>query len=400
MGSEKYKKILDEWDILIFYNLNEQDYRKIAYLNEKDYNALRDKSLEKAKHILDNCEKNHISIACYDHEPYPKRLQNIFNPPCVLYYKGNIKEIDQNVLLTVVGTRNPSVYGQKTTGNLCYELAKSGIIIVSGFAAGIDSFAHAGALKATRPTIAVLGCGLDVNYPAKNKALKESVLQCDGALLSEMPPGMYPSKSTFPIRNRILSGISLGIAVMEAPTKSGALITAIHGMEQGKDVFCLPPHDIYNKRFDGVKTLLHDGAICLMSPLDVLEQYLFAYGHKLHNEKDDKTVIVANQNRDGIVLPSFAEHSVRREKHPGRKEIKDITKPKSKPQKPPLASEFDGIEEKYLYDALDFEPKFFDDLLAESGLNMQKALSILTEFEIAGFIVSYSGKRYGLSQEL
>lgn len=404
IGSEKPGKLLEQWDIESIYAYNEKEYRTCAFLNQKELTKLTCKDLSKSQAVLQACVDKNILTACWEEEKYPNRLRNIYNPPVVFYYQGKIDTIDEDLSIAVVGTRNPSAYGKKTTGNLCYEMSKIGITVVSGCAAGIDAFAHAGALKARKPTIGVLGCGLDINYPSKNADLKKEIINCGGALLSELPPGTDPYPSAFPLRNRLLSAISLGVIITEAPRKSGALITASHGLEQGKDIFCLPPHDIYDTRFDGVKSLIKDGAIVVMSAVDVLEQYLFDYAHKIEVTSQPRTSIVLTQDDTGNVLPAFAEESPRKNKTPKKKQtpmdqIPQKQKENKVQEKPKLAQGYTE-EQKILYDVLDFTPQFLEDILEKSQLDMHIVLTILTEFEIDGIIMAYSGRRYGLRQEI
>ena len=189
---------------------------------------------------------------------YPVRLRNIFEPPSLLYVKGQLPVIDEEVAVAMVGTRKASPYGVEAAEKIAYGLSRQGAVVISGAAAGVDSASHRGALRAGGKTIAVLGNGLDVVYPAENEWLYRDIA-ASGALISEYPPGTAAESWHFPVRNRIISGLSLATVVVEAPEKSGALITANTALEQGRDVFAVPgPIDAPMSR--GCNRLIADGA--------------------------------------------------------------------------------------------------------------------------------------------
>ena len=201
--------------------------------------SLEDKSLMEPEEILNECYRKQISILTYQDAAYPDRLRSIDDPPMVLYYQGTVPAIDTEPVIAVVGTRKASAYGLVQAKQLGYQLGRMGAVVVSGGADGIDTMAMKGALTAGAPVIGVLGCGVDVVYPAANRGLFEDV-RARGWLVSEYPPGTAAIGTHFPVRNRILSALSLGVLVGEAPEKSGALITARRALEQGRDVFALP----------------------------------------------------------------------------------------------------------------------------------------------------------------
>ncbi len=230
---------------------------------------------QKAQKILEHCRTKGYRVITARDSAYPLQLLSLQEPPLVLYALGNtgiLGRLHDLPVLTVVGTRNASDYGRQAAADLSGSLAKSGMIIVSGLAVGIDACAHTAALKAGKPTIAVLGCGLDINYPAANQMLRQRMLECGGTLLTELEPSAAPSGGYFPARNRLLAGIAQGVLVVQAPAHSGALITASHALEQGKDVFAVPSH-IYDPKAGGTLALLRDGAIPAINALDVLYPY-------------------------------------------------------------------------------------------------------------------------------
>jgi len=218
--------------------------------------------------ILNLLDRHKIKILDKDNSKYFDKLKEIYKPPNVLYYKGNVLNKDKK-MVAIVGAREATRYGLETAYNIAYELAKRDVIIVSGMAKGIDSFAHAGALKAGGETIAVLGNGLDVVYPKENKKLMDEI-ECKGMLISEYFLGEKPLKYHFPQRNRIISGISDFVLVVEAKEKSGSLITARLALDDGKDVGSVPGN-IYSDYSKGTNELIRDGAYVVTSYEDVIE---------------------------------------------------------------------------------------------------------------------------------
>ncbi len=223
----------------------------------------------KAEEEIENCRQKGIRLLSFKDPDYPFLLQQIYDPPIVLYFKGTFEKTD-NAALAVVGTRHPSFYGISQTKKFSRELAQAGLTIVSGFAKGIDQIAHQGALEISYGrTVAVLGCGLDVDYPKGSSALFEKITE-RGAVVSEYPLGTPPRAENFPRRNRIISGLSLGVLVVEAHSRSGSLITAHEAAEQGREVFAIPgPVDQLTSR--GTHKLIKEGAALVETPADVLE---------------------------------------------------------------------------------------------------------------------------------
>ena len=200
---------------------------------------------------------------------YPERLRNIDDPPKELYCLGNIELLNYKSNIAMIGSRNCSSYGERAAKDFAYNLAKEDICIVSGLAKGIDSFSHIGALNAKGKTIAVLGSGLDNIYPKENIKLVEEIIKNKGLVISEYPLGTKPLKYHFPARNRIISGLSDSVLVVEARKNSGTNITVDFALEQGKDVFVIPGN-IYSKTSDGTNFLITEGAIPVLSHRDIL----------------------------------------------------------------------------------------------------------------------------------
>lgn len=210
-----------------------------------------------------------IKTIRYGDENYPEKLKNIYGKPQEIFLLGN-EQILHTKSIAIIGCRNCSKYGMKNAYRFGYELAKKGLCIISGFARGIDTYAHLGALKANGKTIAVLGCGLDIVYPPENKELYKEIIKNGGAIISEYPLGSKPEKQHFPIRNRIISGLSDGVLVIEAKKRSGTMITANYALDQGKDVYAIPG-DITSENSYGTNELIKEGAI----PITCIEDFQF-----------------------------------------------------------------------------------------------------------------------------
>jgi DNA processing protein len=216
---------------------------------------------------LNQLQRNGIHMILPGSPFFPKRLQEIEDPPLLLYGRGEISLMDHERPLAIVGTRHPTQYGRKVTEMLAQAAAEQGAMVVSGLAVGIDAIAHQTALDCNAPTLAVLGCGIDINYPSANASLRKRILS-DGLILTEQPPGMPALPAFFPDRNRLISGLSTGIVVVEAVIKSGTMSTALHGIQQGKEVFAVPGN-IDAPQSAGTNFLIQNMAQILTTPEDL-----------------------------------------------------------------------------------------------------------------------------------
>ena len=244
-------------------------------LEEGEQKRLKNRSLATPNLILGRCRFQNIRILPIWDEDYPDRLRNIYDPPLVLYIRGRWPDFNRLPAVAVVGQRRATPYGIIVTERIAFQLSRAGVIVVSGMAAGIDSAAHNGAVKGDTPTVAVFGTAIDQCYPAKNAGLLRAILH-SGAAVSEYPPGKKTYATSFPRRNRIISGLSLGVLVGEAPAKSGSLITAGLALDQGRDVFAVPGSvDAHSS--DGCNELIARGAKLVRDANDVLEEYVGLY---------------------------------------------------------------------------------------------------------------------------
>jgi DNA processing protein len=237
---------------------------------DKFFSSSPDKYLKKAEEIFSICEKKDIQIITVQERNYPQLLFYIYNPPLVLYLRGKLDL--KREFISIVGSRRATAYGKKVASDFSEYLAAHGFGIISGMAFGIDSVSHKGALKGRGYTLSVLGCGVDIPYPASNKNLYYKIIQNGGGIISEYPPGTPAMKHYFPQRNRIIAGLSRGVIIVEAAKRSGSLITANFALESGRDVFAVPGN-IDSPNSLGTNNLLKQGAIIVTSPQDILEEW-------------------------------------------------------------------------------------------------------------------------------
>lgn len=266
--------------------------------------SLCDKDIETAKRVYDYCLRANVGIITLESPLYPERLRSIHAKPIVLYFKGTLPDVDKNVLIACVGTRKCSEKGARLAYNMGADLAAAGAVVVSGMALGIDTMCARGALSAGGKTIAVLGCGIDRVYPKENKDLMRDIME-NGAVITEYAPGMVPNGKHFPVRNRIISGLSLGTVVVEAGRGSGALITAEHAGKQGRDVFAVPG-DVDNKFYMGTNDLISEGAKMVRSAKDILAEYEGAWRGRIFAEN-----IHINKQYKGENIPPEAPMSAK-----------------------------------------------------------------------------------------
>ena len=355
--------------------------------------SLADKDLQCAQDIMEVCSRERIHILTLRDAAYPYRLKNIPAPPPVLYYKGTLPDFDTTAVIAIVGTRKASAYGLQIAGLMGQQIACCGGLVVSGLAAGVDAMAMTGALKAGCPVVGVLGCGVDIVYPKSNKALFADTERY-GCIISEFAPGTPPYRWNFPKRNRIISGLSNGVLVVEAPEKSGALITARQAADQGRDVFVVPGN-IDNPACAGSNQLLRWGAIPVSSGWDVLSEYEAQYSEKLHKtqlplpaQKQEKSMPVEEEN-----LPLTAKEENLKNKNDKKVIDKEPPAPYSDVNDIlPRLSE----EECRIVTALTGGQRLVDDLIAETGLTTGKVLALLTMLELKKVIVRLPGKRITL----
>ena len=337
---------------------------------------LEDKDCARADQILADCQRLDLDILTIQDAGYPNRLRNIYDPPCLLYVRGRLPAFDDEAAVAVVGTRSCTPYGISCAEKLGYGLAAGGAVVVSGLARGVDSAALRGALRGGGAVTAVLGNGLDVIYPPENQYLYEDVAAA-GALVSEYPPGTSPEAKHFPVRNRIMSGLCVATLVVEAPARSGALITAGTALEQGRDVFAVPgPIDAPTSV--GCNRLIRDGAGLVTDAWDILGEYEPRFPDKLRREGARET-------------PAVLGYQARQK-----------TEPKPVPPSVSLShNDYSLTDDQIrLLRALTEEPMLVDDLIELTDIPTRRVLSALTVLEIEHLVTQHSGKRYARAVNL
>jgi len=377
-----------------------ESFEQLEDVTKATFESFMDKDLHEAGEILRTCMDLGIHICTYHDGAYPSRLKNIADPPMVLYCKGHIPDLDGSPVIAVVGTRKASVYGLNVAKRMGGQLARCGGIVVSGMAAGVDGAATSGALTAGGSTVGVLGCGVDIVYPVSNRSLFADV-ERHGCLISEFPPGTPPHKWNFPRRNRIMSGPSNGVLVVEAPEKSGALITARQAAEQGRDVFVVPGN-VDVPTCAGSNALLRDGAIAARNGWDVISEYLSLYPDKIRT--DASPVQPA-----GFTAEPIPEEKAEAKVAQKPKTVRNSNSSDRKKEKKPIDNEaqqpyhdihdtFAGLseEEKRITQILLQGEQLVDDVIAKSGMPTGEVLSLLTLLEIQNVVVRKPGKRVAL----
>lgn len=393
-------KIMSEFQTVTeaYEALNDSEKRR-KLLTAAECKAAERISPEQINEVISYCENRNIYILTFDDELYPERLKSIYNPPAVLFCRGDMSCLENEFSLSIVGTRKPSDYSVRVTSSLVKELCKMGITIVSGFAVGIDITASLSAVRNGGKTIAVLGCGVDHDYPKENSAYREEV-EKNGLFISEYYPKFSGSHISFPMRNRILSGLSLGTIVAEAAVKSGALITANLALSQGKGIFALAPHDLFDKRYGGNVALIRDGAICLCGVKDIVYEYYENYGHKIANTQSSEIVRlpsdIEEKNYKSVV--SFDPYEDIEEAEPKKRKKKKAEKEITELENPQYEFDASALDDEAaeVYNTLKNAGRSVqaDELAQMCGMDISEMLMVLTNLEIEGAVRSAAGNIY------
>lgn len=386
-GSPKAEPLLRELETPgRVYEADDRFYRDIG-LGDAERTALCDKSLDTAKAILDQALAGNGWVVTPDDAVYPEGLREIYGLPLVLYGRGDLPDLGDRPVLAMVGTRKATRYGMEMGRYLARSVAAAGMIVVSGGAAGIDAACHKGALDAGGLTIAVQGCGLDVNYPQENAAMRDRILGQGGALLSEYPAGSPPWGAHFPVRNRLMSGLAQGVCVVEAPLRSGSLNTATHAREQGRDVMAVAAPAM--PAYAGGNRLIQKGGYLVSSGVDILRQYRDRFGDMLDIDAAKATAPPWWKPLEPV-LPKKPVTS-RRPASPAQM--------REKPAKPPRESsdlDLDNMSEdaRRLYGILEETARSVDWLAGKADMTAARALAALTELEIIGAACGTAGHQY------
>lgn len=283
-------------DIIHKYGSAEKAALKIsggdtAFIPPNRLANVRKASLGMSERIAEYCKNNGIRIIAIDDEDYPTGLKNIFNPPVILFVEGDISCLKHKLSVSVVGPRNPDSYAVKLAENICFGLARSNAVIVSGLARGIDSIAHGMALRCKKPTVAVLACGMTVEYPANTFEKRMQIKKYGGAVISELLPDASCSAEYFRYRNRIISGISNGTCVAGGSNISGSMLTAAHAFEQDRELFFTMPPDTINPHYSNIIKYLRDGAHPVYDFYDIINEFYSEYEDVIDSTFLDKTML-------------------------------------------------------------------------------------------------------------
>lgn len=397
--------LADVEDAREIYESSGYERRITGAFTNQQLERLEKTPLDCARPVVEQCDKNGWKIITPKDENYPRRLLDLRDYPIVLYVDGDLGCLKDKMIVSVVGSRSASLKSMKIASMLSASISKADTVIVSGGALGIDSAAHIGAMKAGGETVAVLGCGLNFPYLMSNKPLRDNIAK-HGALVSEFPPETQAGVTTFPIRNRIISGMSYATVVVEAGERSGSLVTARYAQQQGRGLFAVPG-DLYGESFSGTNKLISGGAGSVFSAADVLSVYgelypdlvdLAKVSHVLPNEYGDiEDALPAKTDTAGKSKKAKNKKEENFEENKSEKP-KENNLNKTENPNPPKKEKADtselSREAVAVYEILSEDPMHIDDIIRQSGLSPSYVTGAVSELEIFGFIEMKTGKRY------
>lgn len=409
------------------YNADEKALRDAACLGDIQISRLLDKRLDEAITIQHYCKSNSVGIVTYGDSLYPESLKSMKEPPILFYYMGALPNLNKRLCVSVVGTRNMTEYGMRSCYKIAYELASAGAVVVSGMALGIDSVAHAGAIGGRGTTVAVLGCGIDVIYPKQHRKLRKYICE-NGAVITAYHPGTPAYKNNFPERNAIISALSEGTVIVEAPRHSGALITAECAAEQSRTVYALPG-SIEEPMSEGPNELIKNGAMAITGARDILEYYFENHSPLVNSVKlrqgelssdfdmgmlDEVGIQVTKLRRgpketpEDLLKKLNSELNDNKEQNsdyysvPKMKRINETTATESK-QEPESAKKstvdqsiIDTLtaDERSVWEGMPCDRPVSVDEIAKSGHDVSSLIATLTMLEIKGLISTLPGGMY------
>ncbi len=392
------------WNLIEYYSDISSAYDEISnpskttIFYDKEIQKFNSINNEQIENIINYCNEKSIGILCYSDENFPDRFKRISTPPSVLFYRGDISLLEEDYIFTIVGTRKPSDYSFYVAENITAELAKNGFVIASSFALGTDIKVHLTAVRNGGKTIAFLPCGIGFSYPKENMAFVDEILK-NGLFISEYLPNSKPMTQSFSSRNRLLSAVSMGTLVIEATEKSGTLNTVSHATLQGKDLFTIPPRDIFDRRYFGNIRMLRDGVTPIFSAKDICDEYFGGFSHKLTKGTISDYIVI--DPIVGIDMP------------PKKKAVYYDIEVESKPKNglkvaSPAPEEFSSVrvkpsglsdEENIIYELLEKENKALttDEISVISGLEITVVADIIMLFEVDGIVITTLDMKYKLN---
>ena len=374
---------------------DEEAYAQVGGLSQAAIRSLMDKSLDQADGVLGDCDRLGIRLLTLQDATYPERLKAIHQPPMVLYWKGRQIAFDEEAAIAMVGTRSATPYGVQMASKLSAELTRNGALIVSGMAQGIDAAAVRGALKMGGPVVSVLGGGIDVVYPRYHRDLYEDVAAV-GALISEYPPGTEARGANFPIRNRIISGLSVGVVAVESGRYGGTLLTVGHALDQDREVFAVPG-PVGAPESEGTNRLIQEGcAKLILNGDDVLCEFADRFPGKLKLGWD-----------------AFASQEAEEQRLEGAAVVPERREPPRAKEKPPREKRggtpvlrWEDCKNKLTDDqrslllALEGGAMAADDLVERTQIPARRVMSAMTLLQIQGYVAEESGRRFRAAVKL
>lgn len=366
----------------------EKEEHKDNKLTPTQKKHLSDKNTDMAEQIVRWCEDNKVGILCYDDETYPRRLASLDDAPIVLYYIGELYDIDALFCVAGVGTRSMTVYGRDVSYSISYDLARAGAIVVSGLAAGIDTSVHKGAIDAGGRTIAVLGNRINKVYPASNRDLMRYIAR-NGLLITEYHPFYHTTPKNYPQRNRLISGLCQCTVIFEADEGSGSLITAKYAIKQGRRVFSVPGK-IGETNALGTNQLIKEGATPLTRASDIIEDFRYLYKYQLSTDR------LYDYSPAKKIYNSYIKR-----KNKLQKKVctpKPVLNDEGEPPEEKITSEPDLSEysdtDRLIYSALTYDKPLTIEEIDLPGISTAQKLATLTIFELDGIIKELPGNRY------
>ncbi|MDR0197510.1 MAG: DNA-protecting protein DprA [Oscillospiraceae bacterium] len=349
-----------------------------GFLKPAEAAALKKSSLDKARELVEWCGKKKYGIITLEDGDYPELLRHIYNPPVLLFTEGDISGINGEIRINVIGTRAPSEYSFKVASALCAALAATGIVIISGMAVGLDKCAMTAALDNGGKVAGVLACGIDMEYPRGSKQFRKLISDAGGVCVSELMPRDSTWPAYFQNRNRLMSGLSSGTLIIEAGERSGCHITAAHAAAQNRDIFCVPPADIFDPRYSGVTRYLRDGAIPVFSHIDIINEYLPDISDRISESAQPR-----NLEKPGSVKKQSET-------------VKLSGKPKSVTPQPAPKADCSALPEERakIVEALRKKKLTFDEIVRKKLCAEDAAYEILLDMELDGIIEKVAGDRY------
>lgn len=365
------------------YYADPAEYAQVEGLSAAGRKGLEDKSLQGAEQILADCDRLSIRVLTRQDTDYPDRLRQLPDGPAVLYYRGKLPRFDDEVAIGIVGSREATPYGVSAAARFSMELTRAGALVVSGMARGVDTAALRGALQACGPVVSVVGGGLDVPYPRENRWLYDDVAAA-GVLISEYPPGTENKGEHFPVRNRIISGLSLGVLAVEAEELSGTMITAHLAADQGRDVFAIPG-SIDAPMSRGTNKLIQEGAILVRESADILRNYeMYWPGHLRRGEPLPPE---EGEARAAEAVRTIRPAVKKREAEPAPREERRTVSLREQP-------ELFTDDEKAILLAVREKGLTADDIIDRTQIPARRVLSALTLLQVRGQVEEETGRRF------